>query len=156
VKINEIWGGGSFGGAAKEIARYLGGEENYRAVQYNQYKKQAEKARTQANTQNTDLPSTASSDAPISPLEGQVILVKGPGGQEYFKSYKNKWYIKLGRLNEFDVTHPVTKPEEIQTLEKLVPTGKRYPVVQDPEIGNKFVLDRKAMLSAVRKQRGKR
>ena len=94
---------------------------------------------------------------PVTPPEGTVILVTGPGGQDYFKSYKNVWYMKLGGPDDYSITHPMNHPASINGLNRLAAQSyKKIPVIPDPDIPNKFVLDRKARNAAIRTSRKQR
>jgi len=94
---------------------------------------------------------------PVIPPEGTVIQVAGPGGQEYFKSYKNVWYMKLGGPNDYGITHPISDPAGIKTLDQLsTRSGKKIPVMPDATIPNMFVLDRRARNAAIRTSRKQR
>jgi hypothetical protein len=104
-----------------------------------------------------DVVEPAPASPPITPPEGTVVQVMGPGGQEYFKSYKNVWYMKLGGPNEYGITHPITDPVSVGALDQLADqSGKKIPVVPDPTIPNMFVLDRRARNAAIRASRKQR
>lgn len=104
-----------------------------------------------------DVVEPAPTAPPVIPPEGTVIQVAGPGGQEYFKSYKNVWYMKLGGPNEYGITHPISDPAGINTLEQLATqSGKKIPVMPDATIPNMFVLDRRARNAAIRTLRKQR
>jgi hypothetical protein len=101
----------------------------------------------------------------ITPPKGTVALIDvghGPDTQAYFKSYSGKWYSKYTQGTEFATTHPVTRPEDIESLEKIAKDSKPFiiPVVPNPKgPSNSFITDpkhiRAVKLAQNRSRRGK-
>lgn len=101
----------------------------------------------------------------ITPPKGTVALIDvghGPDTQTYFKSYSGKWYSKYTQGTEFATTHPVTRPEDIESLEKIAKDSKPFmiPVVPNPKgPSNSFITDlehiRAVKLAQNRSRRGK-
>lgn len=72
---------------------------------------------------------------------GEVFVVKGPGGQVYFKSYTGRWYQQASNNPyDFSITHPLDDYEDYQTLNSIVASGeyRPVPVEQDPSGTTKF------------------
>lgn len=66
---------------------------------------------------------------PNIPKEGFVLLVRHPGtGQEYFKSYSDKWYTKTGGTDDFSLSGKITDPNEEAALDDIAHTGEYVPV----------------------------
>jgi hypothetical protein len=91
---------------------------------------------------------------PPPPKEGTVQLVQAANGEQYFKAYSGTWHKKGATPADFSVGGTkITKPAEIEALDKLLPTAKLVGVKPDPKYptGDAWVYDqRKTALLAKR------
>ena len=72
---------------------------------------------------------------------GEVFVVKARG-QEYFKSFQDRWYQKTSmNPNDFSITHPLDDYKDYEVLDKLLQQGdyEVVPVKQTPNVATSYM-----------------
>jgi hypothetical protein len=111
----------------------------------------AQKAAAQASAQVTTTDKSK-------PVQGAILLVKGPGGMEYFKSHKGIWFEKPDSRDRYSASGAlqIKDPVKSATLDKLLPQAQTIYVKPESQSDNiNFVPDptaRAAKLSAKRQK----